>query len=70
MGEADELEDRVTIYRDMDLGKGQMQDPTPGKEPWKEPRTLVLVPTDALGSDWLGSSTAVRALEKSKLSLA
>lgn len=48
LGESDEPVDRVTVYRDTDLGKGQMQYPTPGKEPWMEPRTLVLVTTDGL----------------------
>lgn len=44
LGEAAELEDGVTIYRDMNLGKGQRRDPTAVKEPWKEPRTLILGP--------------------------
>lgn len=30
--EADKLEDMVAVHRDVDLGKGQMQDPTHGKE--------------------------------------
>lgn len=41
---ADKLEVRVTIYRDMDLGKEQLQDATTGKEPWKEQKAPVLVP--------------------------
>lgn len=70
LGESDEPVDRVTIYRDTDLGKGEMQDPTPGKEPWTEPRTLVLVTTDVLGSGQLGSSAALRACGEGELSLA
>ena len=44
--EADKLEDMVTVYRT--LGKDKCKILHVG-------RRLVLMPTDALGSNWLGS---------------
>lgn len=64
LGEADELEDRVTIYRDMDLGKGQMQDPTAVKDPWKESRTHIVGPLVHLAATGWGAALQSESLRR------